>query len=489
VKGLITAAAVALIMAAFAIWHLRSPKTDAAQVHIQSIAVLPFQNLSGNASQEYLADGLSEELTARLASIRGLRVTSRTSARQFKDSKQSAPEIAKTLGVDALVEGSVIREGNRVRVHAQLIRGTTDEHMWAASYDREMRDALPLEGELAQTIAEKIRITTTGDEHTRLTRAPVVDPEVYENYLKGRYSGAKSRAELEQSIRYFEDSIRKDPTFAPAYVGMAEAYETLGTIFIGERPEITRPKVMWASQKALELDPSLIEAHTLLARVYQETWRWADAENENRRALDLNPNDGNAHLGMAKWLLSHGRIEEALQESERAHQLDPFGVSGIMGGWILYQGRRYDEALRQLRSVPPEHPDYANAQFFLGFVLLAKGQRDEAVSVLEHTLELTRGGIGVRAMLIHAYVQSGQREKALRMVNELKQQRRTGYVPAGAFVNIYAGMKDREQTLFWLEKAAEEHSNILQFIKTHPHFDFIRDDPRFQELVQRVGLQ
>jgi serine/threonine-protein kinase len=237
------------------------------------------------------------------------------------------------------------------------------------------------------------------------------------------------------------------------------------------------------------LDPGLVEAHNVLGSVYQQTWRWAAARAEFEKSIDLSPNDASAHLGLADWLLCHGKMDEALSESDRARQLDPFGVSGRTNGWILFQARRYDEAARELRSVPPEHPDYASAQFNLGFVLIAKGQFKAAVDVLEHTVELTRGAPGVKAMLIHAYARAGQRDDALRLLNEMKEKRRTSYVPAGAFVNVYAGFQDREQTFYWLERSYEEHSNILQFIETHPHFDFIRDDPRFKDLERRVGLR
>ena len=479
-----------LTLGAFTAWHFKAPSTtSAAQLRIQSIAVLPLQNISGDASQDYLADGMSEELTGRLASIHGLRVTSRTSAMKFKDSKMSAPDIAKALRVDALVEGSLIRDGNRVRVHAQLIRAATDEHIWAESYDREIQDALALEAELAQAIADKIKVTTTGDEQARLAEVRKVAPEVYENYLRGRYSGVDSRAQLEQRITYFEKAIALDPTFAPAYAGLADAYDWLGTIIFGGSPEKTRPKVIAYAEKALQFDPNLVEAHLLLGDIYQQTWRWTAARAEYEKSIDLSPNDASAHLAMAYWLLCRGKTDEALSESERARQLDPFGVSGKTNGWILFHARRYDEAARELRSVPPEHPDYASAQFDLGFVLIAQGNFREAVDVLERTVALTRGAPGVTAMLIHAYARAGRRDDALRLLNEMKEKRRTSYVPAGAFVNAYAGFEDREQTFYWLERAYEEHSNILQFIETHPHFDFIRDDPRFKDLERRVGLR
>ena len=238
------------------------------QPAIKSLAVLPLKNLSGDASQEYLADGMTEELIGRLAAIHDLRVISRTSVMGFKDTRMSAPEIAKALHVDALVEGSVIREGNRIRVHAQLIRGATDEHFWSKTYDRELRDVLALESDVAQSIAGKVEVTVTGKERERLTAVRSVPPEVYESYLKGRFALDKSnrRGDVEESIRYFEQALKIDPTFAPAYVGLADAYDRLATVFIGSPPWEMRPKVVEAAHKALELDSELAEAYVPAGR-------------------------------------------------------------------------------------------------------------------------------------------------------------------------------------------------------------------------------
>lgn len=318
------------------------------QPAIKSLAVLPLKNLSGDPTQEYLADGMTEALIGRLSSIRDLRVISRTSVMGFKDTKLSAPEIARTLQADALVEGSVIREGSRIRVHAQLIRGATDEHFWSEAYDRELLDVLGLESEVAQSIARRVEVTVTGEERARLVAVRNVSPEVYESYLKGQFAEGRDRAGIEERIRYFEEAIKKDPTFAPAYVGLADAYDTLGTLFVGAPPNETRPKVISAAQKALELDPELAEAHVLLADVYQKTWRWSDAEAEYKRALELKPNDPSAHSRFANWLVCQGRTEEALAWSRRARELDPLGTTGIGIAWILFLGRRYDEAIREL---------------------------------------------------------------------------------------------------------------------------------------------
>ena len=474
----------------------RHRETVTAEPKIRSLAVLPLRNLSGDSAQDYLADGITEALIGRLANIRDLHVTSHTSVMRFKDTQLSIPEIAKTLGVDAVVEGSVIKEGDRIRVTAQLIRGATDKHFWSETYDREMRDALTLESELALAIGKKVEVTVTGEEQQRLSAARPIAPEVYESYLMGRFLFRQgNRAAMEQSIPYFESALNQDSTFAPAYVGLAESYTMLGTVFAGMPPQATRPKVMDYARKALALDPNLVEAHVALANVLQEEWHWTEAEAEYKRALELNPNNANAHSWFALWLICQGRTGEGVAEIERARALDPVGISGYngawmlnSGSWILFQSHRYDDAIRESRSALAVWPDNANNLLGLGFSLIANDKPAEAIPALEKALTISRGSPAVIGVLIRAYAHAGRRGDAMRLLDELKQRRKAGYVPAGAFVNAYLGLGDNEQTFYWLEEAYKEQSNILQFLKTHPYFDPIRGDPRFADLVRRVGL-
>ena len=459
------------------------------QPKITSLAVLPLNNLSGDPAQQYFADGMTEELIGRLSMIRGLRVISRTSVMRFKDTHMSAPEIAKMLHVDAIVEGSVIRDGSRVRVHAQLIRGATDEHFWSESYDREMRDALALESDVAQTIASKVETTVTGEERQRLSAVRSVSPEVYELYLKGMSPKGEGKSGIAESIGYFDDAIRRDPTFAPAYVGLANAYRELGTVFMGGGPpEQTRAKVVSAARKALELDPQLAEAHNLLAAMERAQWQWAEAEAEYKLALELSPNDAGAHIEYAAWLLCQGRTEDAVAWAKRAREHDPLAVPGARIAWILFHARRYDEAIQELRSVLAVQPDDARTLENLGFSLIAKGQPEEAIPLLEKALAITHRTPAIIGVLVRAYAHAGQRANALRLLGELKKRNHLGYVPTAAFVNAYLGLDDREQAFAWLERAYQEHSYILQLIKVHPYFDPLRGDPRFKELVRRVGL-
>jgi TolB-like protein/DNA-binding winged helix-turn-helix (wHTH) protein len=481
-------AGLALIAVAYVMLRDRAGHTT--QPKIRSLAVLPLSNLSGDSTQEYLADEMTEELCGRLARIHDLRVISRTSVMRFKDTKLSVPEIARTLGVDALVEGSVIRQGSRIRVHAQLIRAATDEHLWADEYDGELGDVLALESEVAQSIARRVEVKITGEERARLIAAHHVSPEVYESYLKAEneFSKSSSPAELEQSVAYFEETIGKDANFAPAYVGLANVYERLGSVRGGAPPKETHPKMMSAARKAIELDPDLAEPHVLLAEVYQKQWQWSDAEAEFKRALELNSNDAGAHVGYAKWLLCQGRTDEALEWVQRARELDPLGGAGITpvggvaitNGFILFYARRYDEAIRELRNDDPDH-------WYLGLALIANGQPDEAIPVLEKALGPDRNPM-VMGVLVRAYAHAGRRSEALHLVDELKRRQQKSYVAAAPFVNAYLGLGDNEQALAWLERAYEEQSNMLQLIKVHPYLDPLRSDPRFVDLVHRVGL-
>jgi TolB-like protein/DNA-binding winged helix-turn-helix (wHTH) protein/Tfp pilus assembly protein PilF len=479
----------AVLVIGVAFFLSKSRQTDATPPKIRSLAVLPLTNLSGDPGQGYLADGMTEELIGRLAAIHDLRVISRTSVMQFQNPKETVPAIAKTLGVDAIVEGSVIRDGNRIRVHAQLIRARNDEHFWSETYDREMGDVLSLESDIAQSIAEKVEVTVSGHEHALLVASRQVSPEVYESYLKGAYADRNTKAGIEQRIAFFEEAIRKDATFAPAYVGLASAYNDLGTVFGGAPPSETRPRVINAAQKALDLDPELAEAHGLLAVTYQREWKWQESGAEFKHALELKPNDAPANRGFAFWLLCVGRTREAVARTQRAHELDPMNVDDLAtDGFLLFHARRYDESIQTLRSVLAVQPDHALAHFYMGYALIAKGQPEQAVVELERALLLSDRSPAVIGVLVRAYAHAGRRDDALRLVAELKRRKAAGYIPAAAFVNAYLGLGDNEQAFVWLEPAYQEKSNILMFLKTHPHFDPIRSDPRFANLLHRVGL-
>jgi TolB-like protein/DNA-binding winged helix-turn-helix (wHTH) protein/Tfp pilus assembly protein PilF len=458
---------------------------------IKALAVLPLRNLSGDPNQEYLADGLTEAITGRLSGIQHLRVISRTSAMHFKDSKLSAPEIARTLHVDALVEGSVIRDGSRIRVTAQLIRGPSDDHFWSETYDRDFADALSLESDIAQSIAAKVRITISGPERERLAAARAVSPQVYEDYLKGWFAldnPEHPKSEVQKALQYFQAAINKDPTFAPAYLGLAIAYDELGSTFMGDAPQETLPKEIAAVQKALALEPDFAEAHAMLASMQQKQWHWGEAQSEYTLALKLKPSDAHICAGFAQWLVYQGRADEALAEVRHARELDPFAITGTDTGWILFNARRYQEAIQEYRSALSVRPDDVNALWNLGFALLANHQPEEAITTLQKAVPISNRSSGILATLVAAYAQSGQRTDALRILDEIRKRKQAGYVPAGAFVYAYVGLGDYDQAFAWLDHAYQEHSNVMQFLKVNPFFDPLRGDARFSDVLQRVGL-
>lgn len=487
-------AAIAALAIAYSIYPRRRAgavsTTSAANQRIKSLAVLPLKNLSADPSQEYLADGMTEALIGKLSNLHDLRVISHTSVMRFKNPQMTVPEIAQLLHVDAIVEGSVIRQGNRVRVTAQLIRGATDDHFWSQTYDRELRDVLALQSDVAQAIAGKVEATVTGEEHQRLTAARPVAPEVYDAYLQGWSALNRSylRPDIEQGIGGFNAAIKRDSTFAPAYVGLAMAYYELSSNFVGDQPDAARQQVMTNAQKALALDPTLADAHVLMADTLEKQWHWAEAESEYRRAIELNPNDADAHAGFAEWLLCEGHTDEAIDWAKRGRELDPTEIDGKYIGIMLLQGRRYNEALHELRSALAVQPDDPVALWDLGIALVTTNRPADAIPLLEKALSLSNKSPGVMGHLIAAYARAGRRKDALRLLAELQDRKRSGYVPTSAFVSAYLGLGDHEQTFAWLSQAYNEHSSILQYLKVEPVYDPLRSDPRFAELVHRVGL-
>jgi TolB-like protein/Flp pilus assembly protein TadD len=485
-------AALALALVASLTWIVRDRTTvqpASANGSIRSLAVLPLQNFSGNPEQDYLSDGMTEALIARLSTIHALRVISRTSAMQFKGTRKSVPAIGKELNVDAVIEGSVLRSADKIRITVQLIRADADEHLWSGTYDRELQDVLVLQSDVTQGIARHIELAVTGAQKGAAVAPRTVAPEVYEAYLKGRFAlHENSRAGLGQALLHFQAAVDADATFAPAYAGLAATHAALGLVFYGEPPSETRPKTVVAARKALELDPELAEARVLLADALQRDWHWSEAEAEFRRAIELSPSNAGAHSGLADWLLCQGRIEEALASARRAQELDPLAFDGVQVGWILFHARRYDQAVRELRTALITEPEDPMSLWFLGFALVGARQFDEAIRTLEKTASLSNRSPAVLGVLVHAYAGAGRRKEALRVLGELLRRRQRGYVPPAAFLNAYLGLGDKEEAFAWMERAAEERSNIMQFLKVHPFFDSLRGDPRFAEYVRRANF-
>jgi pentatricopeptide repeat protein len=485
-RWLLTGAMTTLVAAATYLLLANRVATTRA-VSVRSLAVLPLQNLSADPAQEFFVDGMTEGLIGRLSRIPGIRVISRTSAMHFKGTRLPLPEIARTLHVDAIIEGSVMRSGSRLRITVQLIRAATDDHLWSGSYDRELRDVLNLQDEVTYAIAREIQITIGGQESGRRD-AQRVSPDAYEDYLRGRFALNRSPTPSDESVRYFETAIAKDSMFAPAYSGLGAAYMALGSVFGGAVPAGARANAIRSAKKALELDSGLVEAHVVLGEASVAQWQWDVAEASYRRAIDLNPNDAAAYAGQARWLLCLGRTDEALASARRARELDPLALFGTNIGWILFHARRYNEAIRELQTVLAVRPDDGIVLWLLGFALIEQGQHEEALRVLERSASVSHRNPAVLGVLVRGYARAGRRTEALRIVDELHRRRRTGYIPPAAFVNAYLGLAEYDEAFFWLERAYEERSNILQFLKVHPFFDAVRGDPRFVGLLRRVNI-
>ena len=470
---------------------IRSHAGNSRQPKISSLAVLPLKNLSGDSTQEYLADGMTEALIGRLSGIRDLRVISRTSVMRFKDTQLSVPEIARTLRVDAIVEGSVIREGSRIRVHAQLIRGATDEHIWSEEYPREYRSLLEVQEEVGRRIAEQIQISLTPEDRARLASTHPVDPEAHENYLKGRYYfNLRTGDALNKSIASFQQAIARDSRYALAYSGLADAYAVLG--FRGGFPSkdaLSLAKT--AALKAIELDETLTEPHASLAFIAEtHEWDWATAEREYKRALELNPSDARTHNWYAGYLMYVGRFDDGISEARCARDLDPLSlpINNALAGRLL-AGSRYDEALKQVQKTLELDAHFAPAHQTLGWVYLHSGKQEEAIREFQNALRLSgTADADLQLDLGIAYAMTGKRDEARRILAKLENLHEQGGVPSGSVAILHGAVGESNEAFAWLEKAYEERDPQLTYIKAGRRFEPLRKDPRFAELVHRLGL-
>jgi len=458
---------------------------------IESLAVLPFANLSNDAQQDYFADGMTEVLITNLARIRALRVISRTSVLQYKGVKKSLPEIARELEVEAAIEGSVQRFGDRVRITVELIYAPKDRPLWAETYDRGLRDVLALQSEIAQTIAREIRIQLTPQEQAHLAATRPVNTQALEAYLKGRFFWNKRTPEgFQRSLEYFQEAIKMDAEYAQAYSGLSDTYTLLQNYGLLP-PEEAYPRAKAAALKALELDETLAEAHTSLAGVLEDyDWDWSGAEREYKRAIELNPNYETAHQWYGILLSSLGRPEEALAQVKRARELAPTSprINTDMG-WVLYETRLYDEAIAKAQGTLELDPDFAPAHSLLGWAFLRKNRYGEAIAEFQKAAALSKDKAANLSAIAYAYAKAGQRVAALKTLNELKHESEHGSVPSYQMAIVYAGLGEKEKALESLEKAyAGERDKWLGFLKVEPSFDPLRPDLRFKNLLQRMNL-
>lgn len=466
--------------------------------NIRSLAVLPLENPSHDPQQEYFAEGMTDALTTELAQIGTLRVISRTSAMQYKEAKKPLPQIARELNVDAIVEGSVMRSGGRVRVTAQLIRASPEQHLWARSYESDLPDILSLQSQVARSIADAIRLKLTQPEESRLRQPRVVNSDAHDAYLRGRYHWNRrvgvhgeqaTESDLEKARGYFEEAIRIDPQYAPAYSGLADYYSSL-PLYTNSKPTDVFPKAKAAVAKALELDDSLAEAHGSLAyiRTYYD-WDWADAGREYQRSLVLNPNDATVHQLYSRYLSSLGRIDEALEEIRRAHLLDPLSMPIRANvGLIYYFGRQYDSAVGELQNTLKENQKFGLAHWGLGLAYEQKGMMPNAITEFETAAVLSGRNSNVIASLGHAYAIAGRRHEADTVLTELKDRAKQTDISSYQRALVFVGLGDKDRAFEELEKALRERSTLLGYLRMDPRLEPLRTDPRYQDLLRQVGL-
>jgi TolB-like protein/DNA-binding winged helix-turn-helix (wHTH) protein/Tfp pilus assembly protein PilF len=485
---IIVAVALALSLPILAFWlfHSREP----APTGIQSLAVLPLENLSGDAAQNYFADGMTDELITDLAQISALRVISRTSVMVYKGARKPLPQIAHELNVDAVVEGTVLRSGDQVRITAQLIDASTDKHLWSQSYEGELRDTLALQKRVAGAIADQIRINLTPQERAALKSLKAVNPEAYESYLKGRYFWNKRTSDgLKVALAYFKQAVEEDPKYTQAYSGLADTYALLGDWqYAVMTPKEAFPKAKAAAIKALELDNTLGEAHNSLAFVLDGfDWDLDAGGIEFRRAIELNPGYATAHHWYAWHLSLLGRYDEAIAEMRKAENLDPLSlIINADLAELLVLAHSYDESIRQSRKTIEMDPNFALAHNQLGQAYLQKHMYDQAIAELQRAVQLSGGSPTSIANLARAYVASGKRSEAMKLLSNLKKRSNSNYSNAAEIAMIYASLGDVDQAMNWLEKAYDERFNPGVLLR--PGFDPLRSDTRFQNLVRRIGL-
>ena len=459
----------------------------------KSIAVLPFENLSDEKANAYFAEGIQGEILTRLSKIADLKVISRTSTQRFKGSPGNLRQIAKQLGVAHILEGSVQKAADPVRVNVQLINAATDTHLWAESFDRRLTDIFEVESDIARNIAETLQARLTSAEKEAIAKRPTASPQAYELYLKGRFFWNKrTAADLRTAIEYFNQAIEQDPKYALAYTGMADCYCSLGFGFDAGSlsPNEAIPKAKAAALRALEMDDTLAEAHTSLAFIkLNYDWDWSGAEREFKRAIKLNPNYDNAHHWYSHYFAAMGRTEESLAESKHALELDRLDlVINVHLGWHYFYAREYDLAIEQFCKTLQLEPNYGLTHWYLGMAYEQKANYQQALLELQKAKDLLRENVGVEADIGYAYAVSGSKLKAQKVIDEFEELSGQRYVSSYHNALIYTGLGEKDRAFESLEKAYEERSDLLVYLNVEPRLDSLRADPRFTGLLRRIGL-
>jgi TolB-like protein/Tfp pilus assembly protein PilF/class 3 adenylate cyclase len=485
---LITATALLTAVAAVGVWIYSrlTPVTPAAPA--KSIAVLPFENLSEEKGNAYFADGIQEEILTRLSKIADLKVIARTSTERYKSAPANLREIAEQLGVANVLEGSVQKAADQVRVNVQLINAATQTHLWADTYDRKLTDIFAVESDIAKTIADTLQAKLTGSEKAAIAKRPTANTEAYELYLKGRFFWNKrTGADLRTAIEYFNQALGKDPGYALSYVGLADSYALLH-FYGAASPADSVPQAKAAAKRAVELEDTLAEAHTALAFVLSTyDWDFAASDKEYQRAIELNPNYATAHHWYGETLAITGRFDEGIAESKRAQELDPLSliINGDLGEVYTF-ARQYDKAVEQLRKTIEMDPRFYYAQWRLGQALQLKGQLNEAIAEYHKAVELNNDP-SVLALLGQAYARAGQWEEAEKILARLSEEAKSRYVHAYSFALMYLALGDKDHAMDEMERAYSERAGSdIGWIKVDPMLDDLRGHPRFEALVQKV---
>ena len=457
-----------------------------------SLVVLPLENLSGDKEQDYFADGMTDDLIANLAKIRSLRVISRSTAMAYKGTHKPLPQIANELNVDAVVEGTVMRVGNRVRITAELVQVSTDQHLWADTYESPIGDVLALQNRVSSAIVDEIRINLTKEDKERLAQKPSVSPEAYEDYLKGRYYWNKRSGEgFEKAIGYFEDATRKDPQYALAYAGLADCYGIIGATIYGRLPASeAAPKARAAAIRALEIDPSLAAAETSLATAkFNYDWDWAGAADGFKKAIQLDPSYSTAYQRYSLYLSAMGKFDDSFEQIKKARELEPLSISiNTSLGWRLYLAREYDRAIAQLRDTLEMDPASEWAHLNLGQAYEQKGQFGPAIEELQKALELSHSSPLTLSALAHAEALSGNHAEANKSLAQLEELSKKQYVSPYYVAIVYLGLGKNDVAMNWLEKAYADRSNGLVFLKVEPELDPLRANRRFVALQNRLNF-
>jgi serine/threonine protein kinase/tetratricopeptide (TPR) repeat protein len=457
---------------------------------IESLAVLPLDNLSGDPQQEYFADGMTEALIGDLSTISTLRVISRRSVMQYKSARKPLPEIARALHVDAVVEGTVLRAGDRVRITAQLLEAATDRHLWSGTYEREMKDVLSLQSEVAQLVAQEVASKLSAGEQVRLAAHRPVDPAAYEAYLEGRYFwNTRTEEGLAKAIGYFRQAIEKDSSYAPAHTAVADYYNAL-PFYSRVAPSEAFPQAKAAALRALALDGTLAEAHAALAfvKAYYE-WDWAGAEQEFQRALTLRPSDAGVHFSYSRYLASTGRHPEAMAELRRAQVLDPLSI-GLKAneGMVLYFNGEYDQAIQLLRKTLELDSTHAVAHWGLGMALEQKAMFPEAAREIQKAIDVEGPDPNFLSSLGHVYAAMGRTAEVRKLLQRLAEEAQRSYVSPYHAAVLYAGLGESDKAFEQLDQAARERSTLLVYLRKDPRLKTLRRDRRFQALLARIGL-